>query len=990
MMALYRHLKPFATIVATLLCALALHGEATAQYYSWGADPAHLKWQRIKTDDVQVIYPDTIDAVARRTLHFIDAVHGDIGYGFRYSALNIPFVMHPENMSSNGLVMWMPKRIEFINVPSVDGFSMPWVKQLVAHEYRHAVQYNNLNQKVIKGLSYVLGQQGSAVGLALLPLYIIEGDAVMCETQMSSYGRGVQPSFTMEYRALGREVLSRKNFDRWVCGSYLNHTPDYYQMGYQMTSYTYNRYNKNIWDDVVDYAVRRPYTITTTHFALKKYYGIDMTDIFHQTFSELNDFWDSIPKQENSLEVIVPIDTTNYTTYSHPIWVESRNSVVALKQDYASPSRFVEVDQSGAERKISHTGVISTRPTEADGRIWWSEYRQSVAYGEKVESKLCYMDVERGRQHTIKRMGATLYPTAMGNSRDHIAYVEYATSGIYSIVELKLRDTLEGRIRNAESFVELSRTPIAYPVEVHGLAWDDKTDELYFIATDDSGMWLGVRDRESAEGYRQLQQGAYITLSDLRAADGKLYFGSIESGYDEAHMYDIESQKEYRITTSRYGSFDPVSTSNGYLYGTTYDKHGYHLARQSSDTTQEEIEPKQLPRNVVNPERPKWDVINLDTVSYTSIDSIASHSTHTSKKYRKGLKLINVHSWMPVVFDPIDISAEQLLDNVVGATLVSQNLLSSAEGFVSAGYDFDEGFVSSAKLYYTGLGVTLGAQVNYGGYNIVYNTNGAYLTDIDRYISTTASASRSFMVREGYHKGKLSLSSSWNYSNSYVVDLDNLMYDPILEELRASYYQGLHKMAFGVGYVGWSGSAVRDFNTPLSYTLSASYTLSPTDRNFKDLVALYGQLTVPGILPHNTISLAANFQESVGGYNQYGVEALMFRSVYLLPRGFSYSDIANRSYTSTSLNYAFPIAYPNTGISSIIYFSRVRANLGFDAAQFKNSIGERQRIYSYGCDLTLDLNPLRLPSSGTIPFTLSLYRTSYGEMQFGVSMDISL
>ena len=80
---------------------------------------------------------------------------------------------------------------------------MPWLKQLVAHEYRHAAQYNNLNVGFVKALSYILGQQSSTIGLIYMPLWMMEGDATMCETESSSFGRALQPSFTLEYRAMG-------------------------------------------------------------------------------------------------------------------------------------------------------------------------------------------------------------------------------------------------------------------------------------------------------------------------------------------------------------------------------------------------------------------------------------------------------------------------------------------------------------------------------------------------------------------------------------------------------------------------------------------------------------------------------------------------------------------------------------------------------------------------------------------------------------------
>ncbi len=90
--------------------------------------------------------------------------------------------------------------------------------------------------------------------------------------------------------------------------------------------------------------------------------------------------------------------------------------------------------------------------------------------------------------------------------------------------------------------------------EIHGLAWDDVTLAYYVIVTDDAGMWLG---RIDDEGVFPLTEGAYITLSNLRAGGGKLYYGSIASGKDEAHCYDLTDGREYRITTSAFGSFSP-------------------------------------------------------------------------------------------------------------------------------------------------------------------------------------------------------------------------------------------------------------------------------------------------------------------------------------------------------------------------------------------------------------------------------------------------
>ena len=262
--------------ILLLLCALGFAHEASAQYYTWGSDPAGLKWSTIRTPDVRMIYPDTVSAVARRTLFYIRTVRPDIAFGFRHGPMRIPFVMHPENFQSNGLVMYLPKRVEFLTSPAIDGYSMPWYKQLVAHEYRHAVQYNNLDRGVIRALSYILGQQGSTIGLLCMPIWAMEGDAVMSETAMSSFGRGLQPSFSLGYRAMGRvgrdrkDTRDRRNIDKWFCGSYRDYIPDHYELGYQICSYAYDRYGEVVWDKVARYGSRNPYVLATTRVALEK------------------------------------------------------------------------------------------------------------------------------------------------------------------------------------------------------------------------------------------------------------------------------------------------------------------------------------------------------------------------------------------------------------------------------------------------------------------------------------------------------------------------------------------------------------------------------------------------------------------------------------------------------------------------------------------------------------------------------------------------
>lgn len=192
---------------------------------------------------------------------------------------------------------------------------------------------------MVRALSYVLGQQSSTVGLLFLPLWLIEGDAVMSETEMSSFGRGLQPSFTIDYRALGNIASLGRNTDKWFCGSYRDNVPDHYHIGYQIASYTYTKYNCNIWDQVAYYSVRNPYLIATTAVSLKKFYKTSVIKLTRETFNDLEKYWSTLPHVEDSSARIPVKAGKSYTTYEHPIWLDD-GSILSLKTDLDRPTAW--------------------------------------------------------------------------------------------------------------------------------------------------------------------------------------------------------------------------------------------------------------------------------------------------------------------------------------------------------------------------------------------------------------------------------------------------------------------------------------------------------------------------------------------------------------------------------------------------------------------------------------------------------------------------
>uniref|UniRef100_UPI004055D724 hypothetical protein n=1 Tax=Alistipes sp. TaxID=1872444 RepID=UPI004055D724 len=964
--------------VALLLVAMG----ARAQYYTWGSDSPSLKWHSVKSDDVKIIYPDTARGYALRTLFCIEQIKPSIGYGFRHPAMPIPFVMHSENFQSNGLVMWLPKRVEFLTSPAVGSYSMPWYKQLTAHEYRHAVQYNNLNRGVIKALSYLLGQQGSTVGLLFLPIWLIEGDAVMAETEMSTFGRGLQPRFSLEYRALGREMLRRKNCDKWFCGSYVDFIPDHYQLGYQIASYSYTHYGENIWDKVAWYSVRNPYMIFTTSIALKKFYKTDVQQLFEETFTDLNNYWDALPEVEPSTRPLMELPERNHLSYQWPV-IENDSTAITLKSAMNRPTRFVRIDlKRGTEERMAYTGALSTRPALGEnGRLWWTEYRRSKLFEQRVGSYLCYMDLERGRPRTVKGVRNALYATP---TDEGIGWIEYTPDGRYTLVI---------RENGGEE-----RHTLPHFKEVHGLAWDNLTDRFYLLITDDDGMWIASLHEGHLEA---VTRGAYITLSDLSARDGRLYYGSIRSGRDEAHCFDLERGEEIQLTTSRYGAFSPVAKRDGEVIVSDYTARGYRLALQPP-TEGEPLAYASTPTSLVNPPRAKWEVINLDTVRFTSEDSLRMSSEHRHRRYRKGLNLFKIHSWMPLALNPFDLVDEHNVKVDWGITLLSQNLLSNTEAYALWGWNRSEGSLYRLGIRYFGLGVHLNLEGAYGGNQMIYSlaqknptTNEIETQERpspETYYSIGASATLPLLFQRGYHTRQLSLGVGWSYSNGLVANVGAIRYDKLLNTItnlaHIGYMEGLHKLQFSVGFSDQVRMAPREFVPRWGYQVALDYSINPASGSFSDLVSIYGRAYLPGIVRPHALTVALNYQTSIGGFHTPdGRTMLTYKSTRLIPAGYTSESILSDNYTAASVAYQLPIWYPEGGISSVIYFKRIRLNVGVDYAQFR--VGNQwRRLYSYGGDLLFDVNIFRQPASATSTVKLSLYKPRHGSLWFGMGVGL--
>lgn len=956
-----------------LLTALFAATGGYGQFHSEGQDPFSTRWRQIDRPGYRLIFPENYARDARRVATVIDTAGRALQFGFALPPQKLPFVLHTQNLRSNGLVVWAPKRAELVATPPTATYAVPWLKQLTLHEYRHVVQMSNLDRGFVKFVGYLAGQQAVGAAAVLLPVWFLEGDAVMAETELSAYGRGLQPEFTLEYRAyLADGEPGQFPVDKWFCGSFRDYIPDRYQLGYQLTAMSYTLYGPRFWDTVTDYAARHPYFILPTPIAFRRFYKTSSARLFWKTFDNLKSYWDALPQPDNSARFVPTPPPSSYTLYSYPVPVND-TLTVALKYDFDRPHRLVRIDpRTGAETLLAYTGEVSSRPAYRNGELFWTEYAPSTFWEQKDASVVCRMPLavapgekQAGRSaiRRYRRPGNLFYVTPAAGG---CWAVRYDDSGKYAVC------------RFDDGFRETKRHPLPDSLTVHGLAWDGTTGTLALIALSEDGMALTGVDTATGKTYA-ITRPSFVTINHLSAGDGKLFFNSIGSGRDETHLYDLRERKEYRATVSRFGSVMPAPAPDGNeVVQATYRKEGYFVSRQRIDPNSlVPVSYSRLPVNLLNPPRMKWNVLNADTLRlYGTGDDTTKYRV---KRYRRGTHLFDFHSWAPLGYDPFDVADERNLRVNAGATLITQNALSTLFGYF--GYDYADGESRlRGALLYDGFALKLEVKAEYGGgKRLIYvpagtDTRGLALPSGagKEYFALTGSAYLPFDFSSGYMLRSLTPSVS-------VTRYNSLLYRPA----DGAFDKGYEKTEATLSYTQYVRRAYRDLAPRWGFGARVSWAGAPFDGKFGNVYSLSGNVYAPGILPHHSLLLrgAVQYQDR-SVYN--------FRSNVLFPIGCRYDFAPERLWAVTG-SYRFPLVCPDGGISGLIYFRRISLGLLGGYSRYRPiAMGKApwRRAYSYGGEITVDANPLRMDNANMV-VNLSVYKPSDSRRP-GVSFGITV
>jgi hypothetical protein len=908
-----------------------------SQYYDTGQDPASLKWMQIKTGRFTVIYPESYGTGGIAFAKSLDDAYSRLVSLYPKRKFKIPVVIHNFTTQSNGYVAWAPRRMEIYPTPEQNSIPLDPDKQLAVHELTHVFQMESLNQGFSKAMSFLLGEQFTGIIASLLPLWFLEGDAVYAESVLTESGRGRSPSFQKELKAIAVERGNMYKYDQIVNGSYRYYIPDHYQSGYQMVTWSMTKYDPQIWNNVLSYTARQPFTLNPVNISLSKSAGLTKKKLSEETFDTLKTIWTKDVSEDNTIsyETISPGKKGKYINYYSPVFAGT-DSIIAIKTSLSLPPEFVLINQSGkSEKKIHIPGqMYPWFISYANGKLVWVENQYDPRWENRNYSVIKLMNLRNNEIRILSRKSRYLSAALSPDGKD-IAAVENTTGNINNLVFI---DSETGSVKlyvHPPGNVYLQRPQWA----------DDggKITSIYLTEAGEGVMSYNLANRQ----WETLIEAGRDDLKSTFLRNDSLFFISSLSGTDNICLKTPESKIKL-LTKSKFGVED-LCLKKGKVIFSDYTSLGNKICVLTLAELTENTEMKVSSSSFLIKE------IDIKTQP----TDINATTLYKQEPYRKWQHLFRFHSWMPFYADLEEIKADPTAIRP-GISIMTQNTLSTLISTIGYEYSAEKRNVLHSRITWKGWYPVFESQLDYGNQPNIYKTKESVgnPSQIQPGIRLLNAVSLPLSFSSGRFSEYLLTSLTSEYRNEYVYLKDEDIYDNGQTILSGRlYFSNYHKAAFRDIYPRWA------------QTFDLNYSLAPFDKKiYGTALTLKTSFYLPGIFPNNGIKLRYEREKQVQA------TGIFMGNRVSLPRG--YYNLFPTDIEFLSAGYVMPLVYPDFNLASLFYLKRIRTGLFYDYATgpgnsfYKATVNglvhlsdysNKVTFKSFGFELMADLHILRIP-----------------------------
>ncbi|MBN1117396.1 MAG: hypothetical protein JXA77_09345 [Bacteroidales bacterium] len=927
-----------------------------AQFYNSGTVPTRTKWNQIKTDEFTLIFP-------RETGHFAQSFANALSNTTaanksNFGSINVKplkIIIQNYNVVSNGYVTLAPKRMEIIASSPQDNHSESWEQHLALHEYRHVIQTSALDRGFTHGLKYFLGEMGVGATAGYLPLWFLEGDAVFTETLLSKTGRGREPGFMKEIKALELENSKRPSYEQAYLGSYKFFTPDYYRYGYQMVAYAKTTYGNQIFDKSFRNINNKPFSLAPFYFGLKKSADLSKVKLYNESLNFLSDKWLNEYTETYNYRDIQTHFQSDYVNYKFPFSINNR--FFAIRSSFDDVTRLVEITND-KEISLFEIGYFyGSQIGVGQNLIAWEEVQNDIRWEQQNYSVIRVYDLAKNSSCVLKRKSKHFSPS-IDKTDKLIALINYNSSqessiDIYSIANKKL----------IVSFNHPENQQLMHN------CWIDSIN-MAVLSLDEKGKTINKLNTKTGE-WTLIFGPSVKNISHLNSDGNKLYFTYTLDGSENIYSIDLKTNETVRITQNNIG-VDFAFTYENKLIFSEYSFKGYKPKTVFLDSVQK--------TNIQDINSYQYAFLSSETI----VEEAFQPKTRNFEveKYQKWKHLINIHSWIvPFYFDLTETGFDSIPVEIYnnlnpGFNLLSQNVLSTLT--TSVGYYYKDGYHHvKPVLKYQGIYPIITLDMDLGGETrILVRDSLNFIPDgISNQKQINLSISQPLRFSTSRFSAGIEPEVRINFENLLIsTHSREAGFEPSFTQNQVDFYKNSLLFDGNISAYAFTKQSSKDLYPRWGFNAYASQIFpvknNPYFDNFENRLAIVG-IYLPGLYRHHSLRIRASLEE--GLYNRI-----------ILPRG--YSRVGRNRFLNdqkVSIDYAFPLLYPDISCGPIAYLKRIHANTFFDYMQYKiyNDGGEIYRAYinSTGLELGFETHFLRFfwPVTPTIRYSYLIDESDY-------------
>lgn len=844
-------------------------------------------WKIIKTPHVSVIFPAEIEADAQRVANTLETIHTAEWKNMAREPKPISVVLSNRSVEPNGFVALAPRRSQWETTPYwPSGLDLigagDWLNLLAVHEYRHVVQFDQMNTGWFRLAGLLSGESRKAVlGFITYPRWFMEGDAVGIETALTDYGRGRMPAFGLSLRTLALEGKPY-SYAQAKFGSSRKPNINPYDLGYYLTTYVKREKGPLAWKKVMGTTNRWaiPGFTYALSVGLKRHTGLTERKLYYKVQEDLSEMVKE-KSAENELtggRIITPV-YRHYTSYSWPKALTD-GSLIAVKSGVHQVPTWVKIAKNGQETTLGH---VESTITEfgfdvARNVATWSRSLPDPKYRAVGHSVIMTRNLETGDEKQLSNQTYWFLP-AFSPDGQRIAVVEALPNRRFSLV-----------ILDADTGAEQARFDSPKNDQPSRIVWLPDGKRLAFNHQGQGGKAVSLLELASGK-ISSVVPYSWENITVIGATPEALLYQSNLNGLENVYALDWKSQSRRQITSVAAGAnFASIAGSD--LVYADYTANGYRLARLAMrPETWKSI--ADVPNVGVNYYEPM-----IEQEQGGSILQDVPATQYPTANYKSGK--LHFHSWMPYGSGKL-----------YGLTLNGANVLGNK--------------AASIGLSYNGYAQTLGGIVSVS------------LSKKHPSLSLVAERLLRYDIvnnqTDNWHENQLGIRANFPYdlSKGTVYRSAQLSagigFKQVVDKNTGNGYA--LPMGLSASYNVSRESAKMDVRPRSGYNLIAAANWSPVGDLKGSQTLLYGSLNLPGLRKHDAIQLIGILADNTDqGYS--------FPS--LLPIIYTFAGDMDQ-IRFASADYAFPIAYLDWGVGSLLYVRNVGGSVFAGVGEGNNSFG---------------------------------------------------